>query len=265
MTSSYSRRAGGTQLIWLFALAFLCLVIIAFGVLRPSGIPNNLGFAVGYFFVRAVVTAAVFWGVFASRERSMKAFAIAFVAIYVSFVSTSFIVGAITAESPVALPRVTDSQSHSAEATMSDVWLESKASDGSFVVSMPGQAIEETSQATSLQYGSLPLRTLVCMRGTTSYSVSWIQYPANALDESDPDEFLDSARDGSVAAIQGSLLTEERLRVQNHPAREMRVALANNSQTLIVQTIMCGNTVYQVGTVRNVVDAFSPDARHFIA
>lgn len=86
--------------------------------------------------------------------------------------------------------------------------------------------------------------------------------PMSAPDSSD--ETLDRARDGAVSNLGGKLLAEQRLTVAGLPARDLRIATADGSTTVVSRLILAGDRMYQLTTVMPNANAEHPAIGWFL-
>ncbi len=130
---------------------------------------------------------------------------------------------------------------------------------GNFSVTFPA-APKEESQVLNTAIGAVTVHTFSCERGGRAYVVGYSDYPNfdNGVDKA-----LDGARDGAVNSSQGKLLSEEILSFEGHPAREIRLEMAQGL-AMRLRLIAVGTRLYQVGVVTPRDEASSPKIAEFL-
>ena len=142
-------------------------------------------------------------------------------------------------------------------------WFVFKPADGSFVASFP---IEPTKT----------IKTMITAAGPTDvtfynavekqmvYTVTVSDYTTEQIQGAGQDKFLDSARDGAVANIHGTLLDETRADVRGHPGRDIKIKAAGGKGTFRCKLILVGDRLFQL-IVANPSDAAdSSDVKRFL-
>ena|SRR5579864_4809784 len=110
-------------------------------------------------------------------------------------------------------------------------WQTLVAPDGSFSVSLPGNAIAVDTPTKSVTGGSFISHTFdVRASKDAVYGCSWWEDPSRPKDQT-VENILDVARDGGLSSTSAKLLSENRLTFHGHPARDIRA-------------ICCGNAAY---------------------
>jgi len=107
-------------------------------------------------------------------------------------------------------------------------WLTYNAPDGSFSVELPGQPKVETLQAPVEGGGTAPM-TAISVQPTASaaYMCSYLDH--DNLTARPPAETLAAARDGGLAKIEGTAISEKSFSVHGYPAVQIQARARGNS------------------------------------
>jgi hypothetical protein len=126
-------------------------------------------------------------------------------------------------------------------------WETYVSPDGAFSIELPGKAILETSQAPLEGGGTMFFYTVsVAPSGSSAFSLAYVENKNVA--EKSPDQALESARDGSLRNIQGTLITQNRITVQGFPGLEMQAHARGNS-FLDSRLLVVGDRLYIIMVV----------------
>jgi len=107
-------------------------------------------------------------------------------------------------------------------------WQTFSAADGSFSAQFPGKPEVEDQQVQLPGGGTATVHQVIAApTKKASYGCTYFEDPRLASNSAE--EVLDAARDGSISKIQGSLIHEQRLDVDGHPARDVEVRARGNS------------------------------------
>jgi hypothetical protein len=122
-------------------------------------------------------------------------------------------------------------------------WHTLAAPDGTFSVSLPGNAVVVDTPTNSLTGGSFISHSFK-MRASKDavYGCSWWEDPSRPKDQT-ADRTLDIARDGGLSGTNAKLLSENRLTFQGHPARDIR-ATARGNAAYDNRIVVVGNRLY---------------------
>src|SRR5262249_34183389 len=141
-------------------------------------------------------------------------------------------------------------------------WLEFRPEGIGYSVEMPRQwQLSNHDIPTSL--GPMKAYMAAVNMPTRAYMTMYMTYPADAVRARPVDTMLDGARDGAVANVKGKLRSEQRLTINNLPAREIIIDAPNSLvvinryfllQATLVQALLAGMTNVET----------DPDTRHFL-
>jgi hypothetical protein len=122
-------------------------------------------------------------------------------------------------------------------------WRPLEAPDRTFSVSLPGDAVKEDTPTKSVTGGSFIAHSFKARASKdAAYGFSWWEDPSSLKDRT-AEQILDRARDGGLSATSGKLLSEKRLTVQGHPARDIR-AIARGNAAYDNRLVVVGNRLY---------------------
>jgi hypothetical protein len=122
-------------------------------------------------------------------------------------------------------------------------WHTLKAPDGTFSVSLPGDAVEMDTPTKSVTGGSFISHSFnVRASKDAVYGCSWWEDPSRPKDRT-AEQILDTARDGGLSSTNAKLLSENRLTFQGHPARDIR-AIAGENASYDNRLVVVGNRLY---------------------
>ncbi len=146
-------------------------------------------------------------------------------------------------------------------------WQEFTSTAGGYSIVMPGKPIEQK-QAVDTTGGSVDLYSASIDNQSGSYIAMYADYPANAVGQSDPQKLLDGSRDGAVANSGGTLVSEQKLLLNNNPGREIQVSVpAQNGQAAVLivdRYFLVGQRLYQTMAIIPNSQQVSADARKFL-
>jgi hypothetical protein len=94
------------------------------------------------------------------------------------------------------------------------------------------------------------------------YTVSYGDYPNNALKGLSSEQLLDNARNGAVENVQGKLLSETIISKGNYPGREITVKVEPNS-VITAQIVLNDNRLYSLMVVTPADQLFTSHRREF--
>lgn len=122
-------------------------------------------------------------------------------------------------------------------------WHTLTAPDGTFSVSLPGDAVKVDTPTKSATGGSFISHSLnVRASKDAVYGCGWWEDPSRPKDRT-AEQILDTARDGGLSSTNGKLLSENRLTFQGHPARDIR-AIASGNASYDNRLVVVGNRLY---------------------
>jgi hypothetical protein len=126
-------------------------------------------------------------------------------------------------------------------------WHAYTAPDGSFSIELPGKIDVEPVQAPSGDGHVSNLNMLTANpRSTTAYSCTYVEDPG--IGKKTALQVLESARDGSLAKIQGTVVSQSNIEVQGHPGLEWH-ARARADSLVDSRIIVVGNRLYMIMAV----------------
>lgn len=126
-------------------------------------------------------------------------------------------------------------------------WETYTAPDGTFSVELPGKPQAETTQV-PLEGGGTAIAHFIIAKpkDNTAYSCAYTEH--ENINDKTPDQLLDSARDGSLRKIQGTVQSQKRITAQGHPGLEMQASARNNS-LLDARLLVVGDRLYMIMAV----------------
>ncbi|MEM1309923.1 MAG: hypothetical protein AAF892_02900 [Cyanobacteria bacterium P01_D01_bin.71] len=119
---------------------------------------------------------------------------------------------------------------------------------GEFSIATPAP-LEQTQQSVETPVGPVEIYTFTAEADETAYVVAYSDYPLEMVREIDPQELLDSSRDGAVANLGGTLETEEAIDLDGNPGRSLVISTeANQAQpaTINSRIYLVDNRLYQI-------------------
>jgi hypothetical protein len=126
-------------------------------------------------------------------------------------------------------------------------WQSYSAPDGSFSAQFPGKPEVADQQVELATGGTVVTHQIAAAPAkTTSYNITYFEDPRLANESAE--EVLNSAREGSIAKVQGNLVSEQRLEVEGHPARDLEIHARGNS-TLSVRMIAVRGRLFMLMVV----------------
>ena len=106
-------------------------------------------------------------------------------------------------------------------------WQTYVAPDGTFSIELPGKAVVETKQV-PVEGGTATLHLInAASTSNRAYTCSYVEF--NKTDQRPPDQILESARDGSLRNVQGTLVTQSQITVQGFPGLQFQAHARGNS------------------------------------
>ena len=119
---------------------------------------------------------------------------------------------------------------------------------GEFSIATPAP-LEETQQSVETPAGPVEIYTFTAEAEETAYVVAYSDYPTAMVNEVDPQELLDSSRDGAVANLGGTLENEEVIDLNGNPGRSLVISTSANqaqSATINSRIYLVDNRLYQI-------------------
>jgi len=138
-------------------------------------------------------------------------------------------------------------------------WKEFRSSEGAFSILLPGTPTEQISTA-----GPIDFHFFVLEQKDITYMVGYSDYPDTLVQERTPDVMLDGTRDGAVANVQGELLSELIISLNEYPGRELKIESHGGKVTTKTRIFMVGHRLYQVMVATRKEKAFSENVKRFL-
>jgi len=142
-------------------------------------------------------------------------------------------------------------------------WKEFFSNEGSFSILMPGVPTEQTKRLNT-KAGAIDMHLFILEQKNVAYFVSHIDYQEELLQQRNDDEILDGARNGAVKNVQGKLLSEVPISLDNYPGREIRIETSDGKHTIQTRIYLVKNRLYQVMIVTPKENSFSKDVTKFL-
>jgi hypothetical protein len=128
-------------------------------------------------------------------------------------------------------------------------WQVFVSQEGGFSVRLPGDPAPGV-QTVPTAAGTLTLHTFLYQNESSGYYVGYADYPAGLVQGANTKRLLDGARDGAVAMVHGTLLSEQDVTLAGMPARQVviQAPYPGSLQTIVVTARfgMAGNRQYQL-------------------
>lgn len=124
-------------------------------------------------------------------------------------------------------------------------WQTVNRPDDGFTVELPAQPTDAQVPAYNEAGSTEPVKMLVCRPDAdTTFAISWEDNPPVArVNDRNPDKTLDMARDGMLSRTQTTMVSETKLTVAGHPARDI-VAHNTEGGMLDARLIYTGDRLY---------------------
>jgi len=119
---------------------------------------------------------------------------------------------------------------------------------GRFSAALPEDPIEDV-QTLPTSAGDLEVHFFTLEKENAIYMVVYSDYPAEVVAQSSPTVMLDGARDGAVSNVQGTLLNEEEITINDYPGRALKVRASDGQATVHSRVYLVDNRLYQVMVV----------------
>lgn len=100
-----------------------------------------------------------------------------------------------------------------------------------------------------------------------AYAVAFMDYPADKITSDSTSiikEFFDNAREGSLKAIQGKLLTESIINYKGYPGREQRVDFKNGLAIIKYRHYLIKNRLYTLQVITAIDNNFNLSINKFL-
>ena len=131
-----------------------------------------------------------------------------------------------------------------AQALQAQNWIDHRPNGGGYRVAFPAQPIEDGGRNVDTTIGAGKMRTsAVEIDGKIFMTIDSV-YPSN-LAMGDPESDLDIVRDGGVQNVNGKLLSEERLSIDNAPARRVVIDIPHSNQAAEALIVLDDHRLFQ--------------------
>lgn len=144
---------------------------------------------------------------------------------------------------------------------------ETSSAEGRFRVAAP-VALEETIESVAMPDGSsLALHNFIGEQNNRAYFVAYNDYPAEIIEQNDPQTLLDGTRNGSVQSMNGTLISESQITLNGYPGREL-IAEApledGNILAVKARIFIVENRLYQLFVAAPQAEISSADVDAFL-
>lgn len=131
-----------------------------------------------------------------------------------------------------------------------ETWQAVTPEGAGYSVELPGKPSAEEETVDLGDGKSARVRTIKFQSLNTIYDVTIADYPKGTVQSIGEQQLLDNARNGAVANAPGPLLSETKLDVGGHPARELMVDMTMN---LVARSriFTVGDRLFNVGAITN--------------
>ncbi len=164
---------------------------------------------------------------------------------------------------PISLAAVFALTLLGAHDALAQQWIEHRPDGAGYRVTFPAQPAEEVKDLDSVA-GPVKTRTSLVEYEDKVFVAIASAYPVD-VSAGDAQASLDSARSGSVRNVDGELLSEERLEINNAPARRMLIDLPQSGQVADALVVLDGNRLYQAVYVGPRGSAHKEEANRFLS
>jgi hypothetical protein len=181
----------------------------------------------------------------------------------IAYAAGAIVIVAILACLAIFLLRTLSTAPTDQPITPTEIEWQEFTEEGRFSVTVP-RALIKTMQKEETQIGEIDIHMFTTEYAGIEYAVGYNDYPPDLI--LDPQLGLDGARDGIVANVNGKLLSEQPISIDDHPGRELAVEATDNSRTIIakVRIYLVENTLYQILAVAPKDLSSSPDIAKFM-
>jgi hypothetical protein len=142
-------------------------------------------------------------------------------------------------------------------------WIDYRPSGAGYRVEFPAKPTED-SRDLATSAGKVQTKTSAAEIGDRVFLTVYSVYPSNAP-INDPQSSLDRARDGSVRNVNGTLRSEQRLIVNNAPARRVLIDIPQSNQAADSLMVLDGHGFYQAVYIGPRGTEGTPDAKRFLS
>ncbi|MBE7385347.1 MAG: hypothetical protein F6J95_028600 [Leptolyngbya sp. SIO1E4] len=137
---------------------------------------------------------------------------------------------------------------------------------GQFSIAAPSP-MEETQQSVPTPVGPIDIYTFTAEEENSAYVVAYSDYPAEVVEQSDPESLLDSSRDGALGNLNGTLLSEDPIDIDGNPGRSLvidAITETGEAATINSRIYLVNNRLYQILVVMPKGQEATADAATFL-
>jgi hypothetical protein len=145
---------------------------------------------------------------------------------------------------------------------LAQTWIEFKPEGVGYSLEMPGEWML-SSQDIPTAIGPLKANMASVTVADRAFMTMWIAYPEDVVRSRPVGTMLDGARDGAVANVKGTLRKEDRITINNLPAREIIID-APNSLVVIARYFLLRNVLVQALTAGARGTELAADTRRYL-
>ena len=142
-------------------------------------------------------------------------------------------------------------------------WEEYISDEGKYKVDFPGNP-EIKTQKVNTKIGEIQITMAMLESNNIAYMASFNDYTSEFIKNSNEKDLLDGARDGAVANVQGKLLSELIIELNNIPGREIKIETADGKNTIIQRVYLAGSRLYQVSVVTPKTQSFDKNINKYL-
>jgi hypothetical protein len=129
--------------------------------------------------------------------------------------------------------------------TSDEPLIEYTSDEGRFSVSMPGKPVKRIEKV-STPVGTIAMYEFLVEKPEIAYVVAYADYPNDAVQNSDPEKILDSAKKGAMQNIGGKITQEDDITYGEDPGRELHFSAKGGLWSGQAVLLLSGNRLYQV-------------------
>jgi hypothetical protein len=145
---------------------------------------------------------------------------------------------------------------------LAQTWIAFKPEGVGYSLEMPGEWTL-SSENINTAIGPLKANMAAVTVADRAFMTMWIAYPEDVVRSRPVGTMLDGARDGAVANVKGTLRKEDRITVNNLPAREIIIDAPNNL-VVIARYFLLRNILVQALTAGARGAEVAADTRRFL-
>src|SRR5215468_11303477 len=141
-------------------------------------------------------------------------------------------------------------------------WIDHRPNGGGYRVAFPAQPIER-GRTVDTDVGKVRMQTSAVEVDGKIFMTIDSSYP-NEFTMGDAEANLDTARNGGLRNVGGQLVSEEKLKIDNAPARRLVIDIPRSNQEAEALMVLDGHRLYQAvylgprGSQRRTPNAFCP-------